>query len=186
MAQKVQVNGNLKLKGVRFAFANVYTPTKYKETDEAKYNVIILLPKDHPQIAEINKTIAAIEAELAAKVWKNGKKPKDFESPLRDGDEKEDYAGFAGNVYLSAKSKSKPQVIDKAAKAITEESGEFYSGCIGSVTVNLYPYSDGGGIAVGLNNILKTADGERFAGKRDAAADFADDIEEDDADGLLG
>jgi hypothetical protein len=185
MATTTSVNGNLKLKGVRFAFANVYKPTAYKETDTPKYNVTILIPKNDPQVAEIEKIIAALEAELASKKWKNGKKPKDFESPLRDGDDKDDYTGFAGCYYIAAKSKTKPGVINKAKQPITEESGDFYSGCIGSVTINLYPYSDGGGIAAGLNNILKTADGERFAGKRDAEDDFADDIEEEDDD-LLG
>jgi hypothetical protein len=176
------VSTNLKLKNVRFAFVNVYKPTAYKETDTPKYNVTLLIPKNDPQVAEISKVLESIEAELAAKKWKNGKKPKDFETPLRDGDDKEDYDGFADHFHIAAKSKSKPGVIDRSKKDITEESGDFYSGCYGSVTVNFYPYSDGGGIACGLNNILKTKDGDRFAGKRAAEDDFADDITDEDDD----
>ena len=53
---------------------------------------------------------------------------------------------------------------------------ELYSGCYGAVTVNLFPYSSNGnvGVGVGLNNIIKTEDGEKLSGGRSADADFGD------------
>lgn len=175
------IKTNILLKNVRFSFVHVYKPTKYKETDEPKYSATLLLPKDHPQIKDINKIIEALKPECAKKT-KSGKLPKDFENPLRDGDDKE-YDGYADQFYLAAKSKTKPGVIDRAKNPITEESDQFYSGCYGHVTVNFYAYSDGAGIAVGLNNIMKIKDGERFAGGASAEEDFKDiDLDDDDLD----
>jgi hypothetical protein len=55
------------------------------------------------------------------------------------------------------------------------DAGEFYSGCYGRASVTLYPYDTSGskGIACGLNNVQKLADGEKLGGATSAAADFA-------------
>ena len=53
---------------------------------------------------------------------------------------------------------------------------DFYSGCYGAVTLNFFPYENSGnkGVGAGLNNVIKTRDGERLAGGRSAEEDFAD------------
>ena len=55
------------------------------------------------------------------------------------------------------------------------DPNEFYSGCYGRVSLTFYPYNAAGskGIACGLNNLQKTADGEKLGGGSTAAADFA-------------
>jgi hypothetical protein len=44
------------------------------------------------------------------------------------------------------------------------------------VTVNFYPYDSNGnkGIGAGLNNVMKTQDGDRLSGGSSAASDFGD------------
>ena len=57
-----------------------------------------------------------------------------------------------------------------------------YSGCYVYASVNFYAYNTSGnkGIAAGLNNVLKVADGEPLGGRISAEADFYDmDIPED-------
>ena len=51
-----------------------------------------------------------------------------------------------------------------------------------NVSVTFYPFSNSGnkGIACGLNNIQKIADGPRRGGRVSAAADFADYIKKPD------
>ena len=55
------------------------------------------------------------------------------------------------------------------------DPNEVYSGCYGRVSVIFYPYNASGskGIACGLNNVMKVAEGERLGGGTSAASDFA-------------
>ena len=58
-----------------------------------------------------------------------------------------------------------------------------YSGCYANVSVNFYPYNVSGnkGVAAGLNNVQKVADGERLSGASSATDDFDfEDAEFDD------
>ena len=52
---------------------------------------------------------------------------------------------------------------------------EVYSGCYGWVSVNFFAYNNAGnrGIAAGLNNVLKTKDGEFLGGRSSAQSDFS-------------
>jgi len=63
---------------------------------------------------------------------------------------------------------------------------EVYSGCYGRASVNFFPYSHKGnrGVACGLNNVQKLADGESLGGRSRAEDDF--DAVYDDIDDLLG
>ena len=56
------------------------------------------------------------------------------------------------------------------------DNDDFYSGCYGSASINFFPYNTKGnkGVAAGLNNVIKTRDGERLAGGKTAEEDFAD------------
>ena len=62
-----------------------------------------------------------------------------------------------------------------------EDQELVYSGCYGKVTLNLYPYSKAGntGIGVGLNNVLKTRDGDNLGGRVSGEVDFADEFNDD-------
>ena len=56
-----------------------------------------------------------------------------------------------------------------------------YSGVIGRASINLYAYNVNGnrGIAAGLNNLQKIADGTPLGGKSRAEDDFATDDDDD-------
>ena len=55
------------------------------------------------------------------------------------------------------------------------DPSEFYSGCYGRASITFFPYNTQGskGIACGLNNLMKTEEGEKLGGVSSAAADFA-------------
>ena len=63
-----------------------------------------------------------------------------------------------------------------ADKTPMTESTELYSGCYGSASINFFAYNTKGnkGVAAGLNNVIKTRDGERLSGGHTAEEDFAD------------
>lgn len=165
---------------VRFSYAKVFEPDSFEDGDEKKYSVALLWSKKDKEMTD--KMKAGVEAAKKAK-W-GEKTPAKFRDPIHDGDvDKPEDEAYAGTYYVNASSKTKPGIVDRAGKKITDEE-EFYSGCFGKASVNFFPYDKkGNGVGCGLNNLLKTKDGERLSGRASAEDDFADDIggsEEDD------
>lgn len=170
----------------RFSYANVWEPKSINGSEE-KYSVSILIPKEDKKT--INAIKKAIEAAKQAGISKfGGKLPANLKLPLRDGDvEREDDETYAGCYFINANCKTKPGIVDKDCKPIMD-STEFYSGCYGHASVNFYAFNSNGnrGIACGLNNLMKTEDGDPLGGRSRAEDDFAGLGYEDDEDDLLG
>lgn len=171
---------------VRLSYCHLLKPAAVSDADDAdkKYSVSIIIPKsDKDTLKKINAAIEA--AKEAGKVSKfGGKVPANLKTPLRDGDtEREDDEAYADSYFINCTSSSKPGVVDRACNAIIDES-EIYSGCYGRVSINFYAYNASGnkGIAAGLNNVQKLAEGEPLGSKASAESDFADAFEDDDED----
>lgn len=165
---------------VRFSYVNVFEPKSINGSDE-KYSVSLLIDKrDTKTIEAIERAIEAAKQAGVAKF--GGKIPPVLKLPLRDGDtERADDENYAGKMFVNANCKTKPGLIEKNGMEIIDAT-EFYSGCYGKASVTFYAFNSNGnkGIACGLNNIMKTRDGEPLGGRSRAVDDFANDIEEDD------
>lgn len=165
---------------VRFSYVNVFEPKSINGSDE-KYSVSLLIDKrDTKTIETIERAIEAAKQAGVAKF--GGKIPPVLKLPLRDGDtERPDDENYAGKMFVNANCKTKPGLIEKNGMEIIDAT-EFYSGCYGKASVTFYAFNSNGnkGIACGLNNIMKTRDGEPLGGRSRAVDDFANDIEEDD------
>lgn len=162
---------------VRLSYANIWSPKSINGGDE-KYSVSLLIPKSDTQtINSIKKAIEEAKVEGAPKF--GGKIPPVLKTPLRDGDaERPDDEAYAGHYFVNANSKDKPQIVDKSVQPILDQS-EVYSGCYARVSLQFYAFNTNGnkGIACGLGNIQKVADGESLGGKSRAEDDF--DVVED-------
>lgn len=157
---------------VRLSYVNVFEPRAAQPGQEPKYSVCVLIPKS--DTATLTKVKAAIEAaKEAGKASWGGKVPAGLKTPLRDGDEERDGAEYKGHYFINANSKQKPGVVDAAVNPIMDQS-EVYSGCYGRVSLNFYSYNTNGnkGVAAGLQNVQKTADGEPLSGRSRAEDDF--------------
>lgn len=177
-----ELSTKVKTGKVRFSYAHVFTPTSVEEGGEKKYSVSILIDKkDKVTLKRIKDAVKAAEADLKVKC--NGKLPKNYKTPLRDGDdEREDDENYEGMMFLNASSKSKPGVVDRDREELFDDE-DFYSGCWGRAVLNMYAFNVSGnkGIAAGLNNLQKLEEGEKLGGGGSSAAeDFADDYEDDD------
>lgn len=165
---------------VRFSYVNVFEPKSINGSDE-KYSVSLLIDKrDTKTIEAIERAIEAAKQAGVAKF--GGKIPPVLKLPLRDGDtERPDDENYAGKMFVNANCKTKPGLIEKNGMEIIDAT-EFYSGCYGKASVTFYAFNSNGnkGIACGLNNIMKTRDGEPLGGRSRAVDDFANDIEEND------
>jgi hypothetical protein len=150
----------------RVSFPHVFNPQISEDTGKESYNLVMLFDakEDLSEMKAIVKE--AIKEKFGNKV------PKNLQLPFKDGNEKE-YDGYQDTIYASAKSKSRPGIVDGQLNPIIDEN-EFYAGCYARAKVTAYGWSYMGknGISFGLQNLQKINDGEPFSGKVRAEDDF--------------
>jgi len=169
---------------VIFSYLNCWE-AKAIEGGKPKFSVSLIIPKS--DVKTVEKIRAAIEAayqEGQGKLKGNGKSVPPLASlrtPLRDGDiDRPDDEAYRGCWFINANSESAPGVVDAECQPILNRS-EMYSGVKGRASISFYAYNVNGnrGVACGLNNLQKLADGTPLGGKARAEDDFATDDVED-------
>ena len=165
---------------VRLSYAHVWEPVSIKDS-KPKYSVSLVIPKsDKETIKKINAAVDAAIEEGIAKF--GGKKPNKaaLKLPLRDGDTERDDEVYKNCFFVNANSTTAPQIVDRTVQPILDRE-EVYSGCYARVSINFYAYNTNGnkGIACGLGNIQKIADGEPLGGRTSAKDDFSSLEDED-------
>jgi len=172
-----------------FSYLNVNEPKVPLGGGTPKYSVSLIIPKS--DTVTYNKIQAAIQAaydEGQSKLKGSSKfvpELKDLKTPLRDGDkDRKGDDAYKNAWFVNANSTTKPGVVDADRQPILDSS-ELYSGIIGRASINFYAFNSNGnkGIACGLNNIQKLADGTPLGGHSRAEDDFAD-LDDDDEDFL--
>jgi hypothetical protein len=168
----------------RASFVHVFEPQSINGS-EPKYSCSLIIPKSDTQtVRAIQAAIEQAKQEGVAKF--GGKIPSNLKLPLRDGDiDRPDDPSYADSYFVNANSKEKPGVVDRKRLPITDPL-ELYSGCYVRASINFYPFNTNGnrGIAVGLGNIQKWADGEPLNGRARAEDEFGALDAEDDEDFL--
>ncbi len=164
---------------VRFSYANIWEPKSINDGEE-KYSVSLIIPKSDTKT--LNEIKAAIEQAKKDGLSKfGGKIPSNLKLPLRDGDvDRVEDEAYKDSYFINANSKDRPQVVDRNVKPILDQN-EVYSGCYGRASINFYAFNQNGnrGIACGLGNLQKLADGEPLSGHSRAEDDF-ETYQEDD------
>lgn len=166
---------------VRASFVHLFEPQSVNGS-EPKYSCSFIIPKTDTQtIDAIRAAIEQAKQEGVAK-W-GGKIPPNLKLPLRDGDiDRPDDPNYADSYFVNANSKEKPGVVDRRRIPITDPL-ELYSGCYVRASIHFFAFSTNGnrGIAAGLGNIQKWANGEPLNGRVKAEDEFdALDPEDDD------
>lgn len=165
---------------VRLSYANLVTPRANQQGGDPKYSVTLLIPKnDNATKLDIENSMKAAYEEGVSKKW-GGAHPQ-MSQLLWDGDGlRKSGLPFGdeckGHWVLNASTKQKPQVVGIDNVSCELAPNDIYSGMYARVTINFYPYDTAGskGVACGLGNVMKTADGEPLSGGASAASDFAD------------
>jgi len=169
---------------VRASFVHIFEPQSVNGS-EPKYSCSFIIPKsDTETIHAIQAAIEQAKQEGVAKF--GGKIPPNLKLPLRDGDiDRPDDAAYADSYFINANSKERPGVVDRRRLPVTDPL-ELYSGCYVRASVNFFPFNTNGnrGIAAGLGNIQKWADGEPLNGRARAEDEFGALDAEDDEDFL--
>ncbi len=178
-------------KNTVMSYLNVNEPKVPLGGGTPKYSVSLIIPKsDTVTVAKIRAAIQAAYEEGQSKLKGTSKfipDLADLKTPLRDGDkDRKGDEAYANSWFVNANSTTKPGVVDADRNPILDSS-ELYSGIIGRASINFYAFNSNGnrGIACGLNNIQKLADGTPLGGHSRAEDDFAD-LDDDDEEDFLG
>lgn len=185
----------IKLKGVRICYPNLFTPKPYnnKPGTEA-YSAAFLIPKsDKEQIKAVKAAIleAAKEKfngdETKAKKFIKSVKGSKQQYCFRDGDTKtgNDAETFADHHFIAGRSATvAPKVVDNPAKdkkgnerLLTEKDGKIYPGCYVNVVLDIYAQTgENAGVRCGLKGVQFHSDGAALGGGAPASVDDFDDL----------
>ena len=190
----------LHLNNVRVSFANgLYQMQKAGPTAEPKYGADFILQPDSVVLrvnadgSKTKTTLKDAELAVATEAWKaNGAKVlaglEGSKKAIRDGNKRTNaagdvYDGYADTWYVTAKSKTRPLLVDQHRQPVTEEDGTIYSGCYVNAIVELYPNTKPTekGVFAGLKGVQFVRDGDAFGGGAPAAANEFDAVDGADA-----
>jgi hypothetical protein len=158
----------LMLSNVRLAFPQLFTAQRVNGEGEPAFSASLLLAPTHPAVAVLEKAFEEVAKEKwgakAAAVLKAMKATDKV--CLHDGDTKSNYDGFPGNMFVSARSKVRPTVIDRDRTQLSQEDGKPYSGCYVNASIELWAQDNkfGKRINAQLRGVQFFADGDAFAG----------------------
>lgn len=181
MADNDKPDGKLVLKNVRFSYAqNLFKPRAADEKSPPKFSVSLILPPDHPQIADIKRIVK----QVLAHKFPTGKVPAGLHNPLRDGNERINDEAYAGNLFVNAAASVDypPKVIDYQ-KQVVKDLSFWTSGDYGNASVNFYWFDKvNRGVACGLNGVQFVKKGEPLSGRGNVLNDFEVEEMVDDGD----
>jgi hypothetical protein len=170
----------VKLTNVRLAFPVLFEARTVNGEGKPAFSASFLLDPADPQVKALNQAIE----QVAKDKW--GARAGDILKQMRaqdkvalhDGDLKANYAGFPGSLYVSARSATRPLVIDKDKSPLTEQDGKPYAGCFVNASIELWPQDNNYGkrVNASLRGVQFFRDGDSFAGGGAASEDEFDDI----------
>lgn len=173
--------GRVMLRNVRLAFPALFEPSSYGEGDPA-YSATLIM--DPAQAEVVDKAIAGVardkwgaKADAQLKALRAAGKVC-----LRDGDEKADYDGFEGMMFIAARSRTRPTVVDGQRQPLTQSDGRIYAGCYVNASLEIWAQDNAFGKRINctLRGVQFVRDGEAFGGGRPASADEFDELEAED------
>jgi hypothetical protein len=181
------------LNDVRIAFPSLFEPSAI-DGGEPAFAVKAIVPPTHAQVAALDDAMRAVAREKwgakGDQVFENlvkvGKKPEVgfVKEPYknRDGDP---YDGFDGMYYVTARSQTRPLIVDRNKAQLVQPDGKPYAGCYCNLILELWAQDNkyGRAIRINLKGVQFLRDGDAFSGGAPASVDdFADLSDGADAD----
>ena len=172
----------LKLNSVRLAFPVLFEAKTFNGEGKPAFSASLLLNSDDSQIKVINAAIEQVANEkwgAKANVILKQMRAQD-KVALHEGDLKSNYEGFPGNLYISARSQTRPLVIDKDKSPLTEQDGKPYAGCYVNASIEFWAQDNNYGkrVNASLRGVQFLKDGDAFAGSGSANEDEFDGLAE--------
>lgn len=183
-------NFEIKLKHFPIAFVKIFRAEAFsggkkrgpsEDSGTKAYSLDVLIPKNTDAGQDAHDDIRDLIDDAMDAEWGSDKprlKPDKF--CLKDGDEV-DYEGYAGHWYVTARSSTRPKIIDADGKTpLAEEDNRPYGGSICNTWVRIWAQNNEWGkrVNASLEAVQFVRDGKRFAG----AAPIPDEEFEDERD----
>jgi len=187
MSEKIPNQLRVKLSDVRLAFPTIWDPEQFQGTGEAAYSCSLIVPRDSPQLKQIEAAIILAATRKWPEKWANILREIKNKDALcvHDGDMKSEWEGFADNWYVSCRGTTRPKIVDiNPDKELTRNSGKPYAGCYVTAVIEIWAQSNqyGKRINASLAGLQFKRDGEAFAGGRPADTSEFDMAEGADAE----
>lgn len=184
MTNPAAPTGRILLKNVRLAFPNLWEPSTVAGEGKLRYSASLLLATDHPQVKDIEARMRAVAREKwgakADAVYAG--LAKSDKLALHDGDTKDKYDGFPGNLFVAAAAQenAQPTVIDADKAPLSQRSGRPYAGCYVNAAIDFWAQDNvyGKRINAQLRGVQFLRDGDAFAAGRPADSEEFDDVSE--------
>lgn len=170
----------LKLNNVRLAFPVLFEAKTVNGEGKPAFSASFLIDPADPQVKTLNAAIDQVANDKwgakAAAILKQMRATDKV--ALHDGDLKSNYDGFPGNLYVSARSTTRPLVINNDKSPLTEQDGKPYAGCFVNASIELWAQDNNYGkrVNASLRGVQFLRDGDAFAGGGAASEDEFDDI----------
>lgn len=179
----------VKLENVRLAFPQLFEAKSVNGEGDPAFSATFLLAPDHPAVQTLRDAFEVLGKDKWGAKWPQVKKEIEAKDrlALHDGDTKAAYSGFEGNMFVSARNKVRPLVIDRDKTPLTSADGKPYAGCFVVASVELWAQDNAYGkrINATLRGVQFLKDGEAFSGGGAASEDEFDAVEGEDADSLV-
>lgn len=168
---------------VRLAFPVLNEPEAFQGEGKPRYSATLLLEKDSPNH---KAALAAMSAAAEAKWPGKGAAAvtaltKGLKVALADGDLKDQYDGFAGNMYVSAHSQAAnpPRLLDGQKKELPRNTGMIYPGCYVNASVEFWAQDNqyGKRLNAQLRGVQFHSDGDSFGAGSAASPDEFEAVE---------
>lgn len=170
----------IKLTNVRLAFPQLFEAKTVNGEGKPAFSAALLIDPADPQVKAINAAIEQVAKDKwGAKADAMLKQMRGTDKvALHDGDLKASYDGFPGNLYISARSATRPLVINADKTPLIEADGKPYAGCYVNASVELWAQDNNYGkrINASLGGVQFAKDGDAFAGGGAASEDEFDDL----------
>lgn len=185
----------LHLNNVRVSFASgIFTASSLEPGQPPKYGADFILDESSTVLmvkadgTKAKTTLAAAELAVADEAWKGKgaqmlKTLEASKKSIRDGDLRVNksgdvYEGYEGRTYVTAKSPTRPLVVNTDRSPLTEDDGVIYSGCYVNAIIDLYANTQPTkkGVFAALKGVQFVRDGDAFGGGAPARADEFDAV----------
>lgn len=163
----------------RMAFPYIFEPRRNDDTGVEKFELTLLIKPEHACV----KTYAAECLKLATEKFGGEQKARavlQARPIFKRGDERDNPPdGYAGNYYLTLRSKTMPDFYSSDRKRLTLAQAKelFYAGCMVNVLSSPWAYDAKGnrGVSHELLSIQFAGHGDAFSGRPSTSAyDFPD------------
>jgi hypothetical protein len=170
----------LKLRNVRLAFPALFEAKTVNGEGDPAFSACFLLDPADPQVKAIHTAID----QTATEKW-GAKAPamlvqarKADKVCLHDGDLKATYEGFPGMLFVSARNRVRPTVLDADKSPLVAADGKPYAGCYVNAVLDLWAQDNNYGKRVNatLMGVQFARDGDSFTGGGAASEDDFDDV----------